>query len=256
MAARSGAGIAGRVRRSGLARAAVAHLGAAYVRLVDATTRWTLEGRQALDEAVGDRSRGFICAVWHGRLFITPTWVIADRECLAMISNNRDGDLIAALVARFGIGTVRGSSHDRAKGRNKGGAGAFRDARVALAERRAAVVMTPDGPRGPLMRAQSGIAQLSIATGCPVLPAAFSSSAGRVMASWDRFLVPRPFGRGAQVFGPLLEPPPPGAIRDPEAVEAHRVAIERAVTAATVRADALCGRAATMPGPRPADALR
>jgi hypothetical protein len=94
------------------------------------------------------------------------------------------------------------------------------------------------------MRAQAGAAQLSIATGAPVVPIAFSVGAGWLARSWDRFLVPRPFSRGALVFGAPLAPP-----AAPDALESHRAAIEAALTAATDRADALCARAPVLPEP-------
>ena len=73
-----------------------------------------------------------------------------------MISNNRDGDLIAALVRRFGALAVRGSTYDREKAQDKGGKEAFAAALEELQTRRAIIGITPDGPRGPRMRAQKG----------------------------------------------------------------------------------------------------
>jgi hypothetical protein len=165
-----------------------------------------------------------------------------------MISNNRDGDLIAAIVGRFGVEAVRGSTYDREKGRDKGGKQAYQAGREAL-EGGAVLAITPDGPRGPRMRAQAGAAQLAIATAAPVVPIGFSVRRGRFARSWDRFLIPLPFGRGAVVYGRAMTPPPPG---DPRALARFRRAVEEALTAVTDRADALCGRAPVAPAPRPA----
>lgn len=92
---------------------------------------------------------------------------------------------------------------------------------------------------------------LSVATGLPVQPVTFSTAWGRVLGSWDRFLLPWPCGRGVIVWGEPLRPPPGN---DPAAVEGYRLEIEDALTAITRRADELCGRAPVSPEPPAAEA--
>ena len=233
------------LRQSGTGRRVSARLGALYIRLVNGTTRWRIEGRAGYDRLLAEGT-GVIVVMWHGRLFMAPYWGDRNRRTVAMISNNRDGELITAIVGRFGIDAVRGSTYDRAKARDKGGLRAYVGARRALKRERAIVGMSPDGPRGPRMRAQAGAAQLSIETGCPVQPVAFSTRRGRVLGSWDRFLLPFPFGRGVQIWGEPLRPP---AADDPAAADRYLLEIEEALTAITRRADALCGREPVAPGP-------
>ena len=219
-----------------------ARLGAFYLRLVRRTTRWRLEGREAYDRLVGEGA-DVIIVMWHGRLFMAPYCADPRRRFAAMISDNRDGDLITALFGRFGIHAVRGSSYDREKRRDKGGRRAFATALRQL--RQGAIVgITPDGPRGPRMRAQAGAAMLSIATGALIQPVTFSTARGRVLASWDRFLLPWPFGRGAMIWGEPLSPPTGD---DPAALDRYLGEIEGALTAITRRADELCGRAPVLP---------
>ncbi len=220
-------------------------LGALYVRLVNATTRWQIEGRSQYD-AVLALDTGIVVVMWHGRLFMSPFWGDMNRRTVAMISANRDGELITGIVNRFGIRTVRGSSYDHAKARDKGGLRAYVGARRELARENAILGISPDGPRGPRMRAQPGAAQLAIDTRCPVQPVTFSTRWGRLLGSWDRFLVPFPFGRGVQIWGEPLHPPAPG---DPEAALRFLDEIEAALTGITVRADEICGRVPVMPGP-------
>jgi len=232
----AGAGLLRWLRHSPTGQAIGARLGAAYIRLVRATTRWQVEGKEPFDRLARD-SAPFIAVVWHGRLFLSPALRPPGREGVAMISNNRDGDLIAAVCERFGIRSVRGSTHDKAKGRDKGGASAFRGALAAL-RAGAVLAITPDGPRGPRMRAQAGSAQLAAQAGVPVIPVGFSTARARIAKSWDRFLIPAPFGRGAVVYGPPLS----AEGTDAAAVERLRAGIERALREVTDRADALCAR--------------
>lgn len=230
-------------RQARAGQALAARLGGAYMRLVHATTRWQIEGRAHYDGLLAGEA-GVIASAWHGRLFLSPFWVDPGRPAVALISNNRDGDLIAALVRRFGVVAVRGSTYDVAKQRDKGGAQAYAEALVHL-DRRALVAITPDGPRGPRMRAARGIAALSIQAQVPIQPVSFSARRGKVLRSWDRFLVPWPFGRGAQVFGEPLWPP---EADDDATVTAYLARIEAALIEVTNRSDDLCGRARITPG--------
>ncbi|MEM0921936.1 MAG: lysophospholipid acyltransferase family protein [Pseudomonadota bacterium] len=234
-------GIARWLRGSAWGRALSSRLGAGYIRLVTRTTRWHVEGKDVFDATEAEETGGVIAVIWHGRLFMSPTYAPVDRRrTIAMISNNRDGELIAAIVGRFDVDAVRGSTYDRAKRRDKGGLEAYHGAIAGLREG-ALVAITPDGPRGPRMRAQVGAAQLAVETASPVIPIAFSVRWGRLLGSWDRFLLPLPFGRGAIVYGPVLRPSGQG-------VETVRREMEQSLTETTNRADALCNRPAVVPG--------
>lgn len=233
------------LRGATLGRAVAARIGAFYIRLVMKTTRWQRIGFEHRSAAIA-HGGGLIAAIWHGRLFASATLAPRHRRVVAMISNNRDGDLISAVVGRFGVYSVRGSTYDREKKRDKGGQIAFRDAYEELTKRLALVAITPDGPRGPRMQAQAGIAALAVDTGSPVLPVAFSVRRGRFLRNWDRFLVPWPFGRGVIIYGELLVPP---VRKEPGVVEAFRQQVEAALIDITQQADSLCGHDPSISGP-------
>ena len=104
------------------------------------------------------------------------------------------------------------------------------------------VGITPDGPRGPRMRAQGGIVTAARAAGVPILPATYSVRRRRVLGTWDRFVVALPFNRGVYVIGAPIE------IGD-IAPEAARLLIEERLTALTHYADRLIGVAPVEPAP-------
>ncbi|SDX84919.1 hypothetical protein SAMN05444336_11187 [Albimonas donghaensis] len=238
------------VRASPLLRSLVARLGAGYIRLVDVTCRWEVEGAASRALIRGASGR-WIVPVWHGRLLIVPAEKTRAMNVLALISANRDGEIIAQCVERFGAAVLRGSSRDKRKpDKDKGGAAMAAEAieRLSVAEDMV-LVLTPDGPRGPRMRAKPGVAGLAIATGVPVIPFAYAVAGGRVLGSWDQFVLPFPFGRGAKVFGEPIEPPSePGHA----AQEAFRAEIEAALNGVAARADSLVGRTPIPPDPAPA----
>lgn len=240
---RSADGIGGWLRKSATGRLLGAHLGAFYIRLVAWTTRWDRIGKRNYDRLLQDDT-GVIATAWHGRLFMAPLWVPRNRRTIAMISRNDDGELISALVRRFNVIAIRGSTYDHEKKREKGGSEVYSDAVQELTGHKALVAITPDGPRGPRMRAQRGIARLSIETGAPIQPIAFSVRRGKVFRSWDRFLLPWPFGRGVQIFDEPLWPPESA---DEAATDAFLSRIEERLIAITTQADTLCGREPVAP---------
>lgn len=239
-----------RIRRSPFLRGVVARLGAGYIRLIMRTTRWRYDGEANRDALRSGRGK-WIVPVWHGRVMLIPGERTKVLNATALISANRDGDIIAACVERFGVPAIRGSSRDRRKpDKEKGGAEVAAEAVALLTgPQDATLVLTPDGPRGPRMRCQPGVAAISARTGVAVMPFACAVNPGVLLSSWDRFLLPLPFGRGGIVFG---DPIPAPADQGRETLEAHRRRIEEALNDVTRRADLLAGREPVEPAPEPA----
>lgn len=208
-----------------------------YVKFAYRTTRWSRRGDESLDSLVAEGTPVILC-YWHGRLLmLAPGWRYPERTRL-LISSHADGDLIADIVRRLGFGTVRGSS-------SRGGTGAFRQM-LRLLREGAMIGITPDGPRGPRMRAGEGAIALAKASGGALLPVAYSTDRRVVASSWDRFIVPRPFTRGAYLIG---DPIRVARNAGPEAVEAARKRLETELTRLTDEADRLCGQPAIPPAP-------
>jgi hypothetical protein len=141
-------------------------LGAVAIKLVGRTLR--LQTRHAHRvHAYWGAGGNVIVAFWHGRQLMMPL-ACAGRRLYVLISEHRDGELIARIQRRFGFGAVRGST-------TRGGARALRQlARVGRAG--ADLAVTPDGPRGPRCVAQAGVVQLAKLTGLPILPLTFAAS--------------------------------------------------------------------------------
>src|SRR5439155_20611141 len=86
----------------------------------------------------------------------------------------------------------------------RGGLGALRTMLKRL-EDGECVGITPDGPRGPAMRASSGIVNTARLSQSPVVPIVFATSRRRVLGSWDRFHFPLPFRLGGFLWGEPIE---------------------------------------------------
>ncbi len=233
-----------RVRDSVLVQRAAAGVLAGYLWATYRTTRWRHEGAEHLAAMWAEPA--FIAAVWHARLFPIAMLRKRGRRAVALISPNRDGDLLARVMANTGAEAIRASSRDPRKPDKDGGGAAAAPKVVDALKGGAVLVITPDGPRGPRMRAKPGAALFSAAADSPVLPVAYSVRRAITLKTWDRFLIPTPFNRGVFVFG---APIPPADPNDRDAVEARSAAIEAAITEATRKADRLMGRRTPEPGP-------
>lgn len=211
-------------------QAVLVWLGGLYLSFALRTTRWEFDGAEHLDAAIA--SQAAVGAFWHERLALMPRlWLTLQhqapgRRAHVLVSRHRDGRLIGALVRRFGVDVVYGSS-------SRGGAAGVLSALPLLA-RGEHVVITPDGPRGPRRVAARGVAQIAAMAGVAVLPCAAQTSRRRVLATWDRMVIPLPFGRGVLVCLPPIAVPREGW-------EAALPEIAAALTAAADRADRLCG---------------
>ncbi|MBB2205940.1 glycosyltransferase N-terminal domain-containing protein [Gluconacetobacter takamatsuzukensis] len=189
---------------AGAARTAAIVLLRSYLRLTIGTTRWTFDIHpDARPLLTGQGPHSVLVAFWHETLALTPAllwWSTSRNSTLrphVLISRNRDGRLIADIIAPWGAGTIAGST-DR-KGKDKGGAAALRQL-LALLRGGDPIVITPDGPRGPRRTVEQGVIGLARLSGAPIVPVG-GWCASRRLGGWDRMMIPLPFGRGRIVCG-------------------------------------------------------
>lgn len=208
----------------------VAWLASHYMWLVYKTTRWK-KLHWEIPERYWKEGKPFIGCFWHNRLMMTTFNWAGPGTFHMLISAHRDGQLIARTVKHFGIETIAGSS-------SRGGTEALRAILKILKEGNC-IGITPDGPRGPRFQASEGIVQIAKLSGLDILPASYATSRRKVLKTWDRFLIPFPFGRGVLVWGnPIKISEYPGK----EGLEAARIAVQAELNRISAYADGLCGR--------------
>jgi len=185
------------------------------------TLRFEIEDRAGV---VGRRvTENYIGALWHNRLLVFPFVLrrfLPQRHGAALISDSRDGDLIADVVQRFGYDVIRGSS-------SRLGTSALLHLTGVLMSG-SDVVITPDGPRGPAYELGPGIIFLAQKSGAAVVPMNLEYSHCWRLGSWDRFIVPRPF---AKVRVLINRPYRVTVTTTPEEFESERVSLQNAMMA-------------------------
>jgi len=179
---------------------------------------------EELVEPIRAAHKGAIGCFWHGRIPLAlGAWRKTSQPASMLISLSPDGKFVADAVSGHGIEVVRGSSgNPKKRSKAKGGVSAFRSM-VDFIEAGGMMAITPDGPRGPRMHASAGAIRLARATGAPIYVFGASAQFAKVLNSWDRFMIPFPFGRGAIVWqGPILVP----SDADDDMLEAKRAELE------------------------------
>jgi lysophospholipid acyltransferase (LPLAT)-like uncharacterized protein len=205
--------------KSETGQALAARLAAGYIAFVHRTTRWTIVGAPP--------DGPFIGCFWHQRMLLLPPIWGARRPLHMLISSHRDGVLISKTIARFGVPTIVGST-------NRGASDALRGM-LAVLKRGEVVAVTPDGPRGPARQAAQGVSAAASLAKAPVVPVAYSVSRAKFLRSWDRFMIPLPFGRGAMIWGASMTAP----ARD--GIEAFTLALQARLDELCVEADRMTG---------------
>lgn len=194
------------------------------IRSIASTMRMTYVNFGAYRDMLAG-GRRIILAFWHGRLMMMP-YSYPGNGITILVSRSKDGELVARTVEGFGIESVRGSS-------SKGWLGGVRGLLKAVRDGRD-VAITPDGPRGPGMKAQMGAIQIARTTGLPIIPMTFSASKKKTFKSWDSFILPYPFSRGVFICAdPIRVERDAGA----EEMEDARKRLEETLCRITAEAD-------------------
>ena len=138
-----------------------------------------------------------------------------------MISQSKDGELIAGVANRSGWHTVRGSS-------SRGGKAAL-DAMIAHLNHYGFGAHILDGPRGPMGKVKAGAIKMAHGANARLVPFYVHAPSAWYFNSWDRFMLPKPFSTVTLRFDRILSFPPTTV---PEAFEDQRRDLEQTMAPA------------------------
>jgi lysophospholipid acyltransferase (LPLAT)-like uncharacterized protein len=168
------------------------------IRTYSWTWRLHVENEKPWLEYLQNGGRVLLCG-WHQQFFaaIRHFKTYATYHPALMISQSKDGDIIAGIAEKSGWHAVRGSSS-----RNGG-----RALKVMIdhMNRSGLAAHIVDGPRGPAGVIKAGVVSLARATGAFVVPVYATSDRAWYFNSWDRFMLPKPFARLNLRFGQMID---------------------------------------------------
>jgi lysophospholipid acyltransferase (LPLAT)-like uncharacterized protein len=224
-----------------------------YMLFVGVTTRWTKVNRVAVEPFWKPDGGKVIGCIWHGRFaLVHKMWAFGPTipKAKMLISQSREGGIVAHTSRTVGAEVIRGSAGKPGK-HNKGGVEAMR-AMARHIEGGGAIALTPDGPRGPRMRVKRGPVLLAKLAGAPLMAVTWATSHRIVFKnSWDQFVLPLPFGKGALIWGNAIAPPAPDA--GEAEVDAVRLELEAEMNRIAAEADRIAGVTPIEPAPPRSD---
>lgn len=181
----------------------------ALTKLVLMTVRLRIDDRSGLTRASPDFP--LIVTFWHNRIIaITLTFMRhypdGRKGVSVLTSPSKDGEILAQVMAAFGMGSIRGSSSRR-------GSRAVLECARHL-ESGADLAVTPDGPKGPRYSLGPGLILLAQKTHARILPVHARFSNAIELKTWDGFRIPLPFSRVDVTISPYETVPPTKAEAD------------------------------------------
>ncbi len=142
-------------------------------------------------EALKSHSKPFLILFWHNRLFLTIKFYRSfwnPRKTFGLTSASEDGAWVAELLKYLGVGAIRGSSSQRGKQ-------AAQKIVETLNQVKGDVVITPDGPRGPVYSIKSALLNIAKTSNVDLLFVSAEYKNAWRLKSWDRFFLPKPFSQ-------------------------------------------------------------
>jgi lysophospholipid acyltransferase (LPLAT)-like uncharacterized protein len=174
------------------------------INLVSVTIRYRVQDPHGIFQRK-DLKQTIYC-FWHNRLSLCVKLYFkygrarhAAPGVAGLVSASKDGALLSAIFACFGVQPVRGSSSRR-------GAQALMEL-TTWAQRGYDLAITPDGPRGPKYVLAEGAITLAQITGLPLVAASYHLTNKIALNSWDQFQIPLPFSRCDVVIGKVFQVP-------------------------------------------------
>ena len=132
-----------------------------------------------------------------------------------MISQSKDGEIIAGVAKRAGWHPIRGSS-------SVGGINALKNMIANLKSTKLAAHIV-DGPRGPSGKVKAGVIRLAHVANAVIVPFYVSTENAWQFNSWDKFLLPKPFSKVVLRFGKMIKLE---KVKDKESFENQRRQLE------------------------------
>jgi len=132
-----------------------------------------------------------------------------------MISQSKDGEIVAKMALLNGWNPIRGSS-------SKGGMEAIKKMITNLKENKLAAHIA-DGPQGPSGIVKAGVIRLAHAANAVIVPFSVSAEKAWYFNSWDKFLLPKPFSKVFLRFGEMIKF---DRVKDRESFEKQRKQLE------------------------------
>ena len=159
--------------------------------LLFSTYKVNITGSDTLIKASGGK---LIIALWHDKLLLAPFLRKALKKAplAVVVSNSRDGKLLASFVKTFRKTTPIYVAHDVRHGALL--------QMVEAIDNGHAILITPDGPRGPRHTVKPGIFFTQEKANAQIIAMHWHADSAWQLNTWDRMQIPKPFAKVEVTF--------------------------------------------------------
>lgn len=150
------------------------------------TVKLNIKNSESVDELIAS-GKNFVFAFWHGTMLI-PWYLQRENNFAALVSQSKDGDLLANILTKWNYKVERGSSH-------KGGKEAL-ELLMQKVNHNYSVSITPDGPTGPPHELKAGAVIIGQRSSVPLVLCGIGYHKKYVFEkSWDKSQIPKFFSQ-------------------------------------------------------------
>ena len=169
-----------------------------FIQVYSMTLRLRVVNETKWQNLLGQNKPVLLCA-WHQQFFsaIRHFRKYSKFNPGLMISQSRDGELIAGIANKTGWHTARGSS-------TRGGKNAM-DAMISHIKKYGLGAHILDGPTGPIGKVKAGVIKMAQETNAHVVPFYITPKKAWFFNSWDNFMLPKPFSKLILTFGDAIQ---------------------------------------------------
>ena len=183
-----------RLEKSPVLAGIVARIAGAYLSLCDRTTKWDVQGRDAL---MADLENGPVLLVlWHQRSVMAAIhWPVEAGPLSSLYAASPIGRVSGALQRQRGLHPMEMSHKLSNLAASRKILRRFREG--------VSIGMTGDGPLGPDHHMKTAPLEWASRGPMRIWGYGFDTERKRTLDTWDSMILPRPFGRGRIVFAPF-----------------------------------------------------
>ena len=164
-----------------------------YLKFVYLTSKWELVWTDTILKKQLNTLDGLLFAFWHNRIAFSMHILKKYDNVFALVSSHTDGKIITDVIKAMNYGVIEGST-------NRNPTKAIRSIINSL-ELGNKIVITPDGPRGPVHKINSSITKIAYKYNKPLIPISCMATKYFTLNSWDKMMIPKPFGKIVVTIG-------------------------------------------------------
>lgn len=168
-----------------------------YLKVAYTTSKWEFVWPEGLSKNKINQLDGALFALWHNRLAFGMHIFQEIDKVYALASSHTDGKLITDIIKKMRFGVIEGST-------NRNPTGALKEIIYKINSGKN-VVITPDGPRGPVYKINSSITRIAKKFDKPLIPLSCNADKYYELKSWDKMIIPKVFSKITVRFGSPID---------------------------------------------------